>query len=299
MIKKYSALLASVARPIGITFLVILTAVNSVVFYTSDRHTAMAGEQGWDTISNPGGTNAGAVASPVIANDGTIFVTLTGSNSITWSTDGGISFRAAGVSPGGGSAVVDIALSPTFGSDRVIFALTADRNVYGSTDAGLTFVQVGAVAATNGTNSPTAMAISPNFANSIGKLLVSSRASAVNQLVRRANINLSTTAMNGAGHNFADFGGLTDPSLGNDAANTEGAYDIEYSPNFASDGIIIAIVSAAGTGAPAQTGAANTVAEVRSLNGAAFATPVGVAGTSAPAPNNTAVSLGATVKIEV
>ncbi len=260
----------------------VLSMVGSLVAPFAQQHVALAGDQAWELIASPSRVNQGAIITPLVANDGTVFIggntVGTGvSNSIRSSTNGGSSFSNPAVAPSGvgASPIVDLAVSPTFGTDRTIFALCANRIVYGSTDGGATWTAVGAAATLTAAITPVRLAISPNYTSGSGILLVSGISLAgLSNAVDHIN---SITLVSGTGFGVPAWAvayGAVAATLG-DAAG-EGITDILFSPNYVSDGTIIAILTAA-AGAPLGVAVGAVTAELRSVNGAVIANPVTIA----------------------
>lgn len=260
----------------------VLSMVGSLVAPFAQQHVALAGDQAWESIAIPARVDVGDVQSPVVANDGTIFV-ATGPAGVETlirnSTNGGSTF-SAGVVPVA-SVIVDIAVSPTFGTDRTVFTLHADGTVRFSTDGGTTFALLGAAGNTGviGVSAgvtPEALAVAPNYTNGVGDLLVGATsaagASGGQDHAFRSQVNLGDG--NTVAENFAAYGGINAATIGDTAG--EGVVDVLFSPNYVSDGTVIAIGTMLAT-ADADFCAAATACEVRSVNGAAFVGPVAIA----------------------
>jgi len=228
----------------------------------------------------------------VVAPNGDIFAS--GSNAanprVYKSTDGGLSWRqntTAGAL-GGTGEVVGLAVSPKYPSDNVVLAATSDgpaganNTVYISTDGGLTFTTDISQATLNtaagippagvGSAGIASLAISPDFERSSnsGEYAIglqrtpgAGAASATSVIrVRKTGGGIVTTPVaittpsGGAGGCDVGTGELTG------VATTTLA--LEYSPKFATDGVLARLLTVTGGAAPAIG------TWVQRLNGAAF-----------------------------
>ena len=238
---------------------------------------AGAGNQTWGAAADliEPGTSGLTLGRMTVANDGTIFavadgVTLGGFNDIAFSTNGGASWTVVdGDAAGnwGAPLVTDVVPSPTFGVDRNVFVGLSDGNSWRSVAGGATgtWLDSGTAAATGG-NAVTDLAVAPDFANGAGQIAISWLGATA------ANVQRSTcTATPACGTDTTiAFAGL---AIANEA--TEGALAVEFSPNYASDGVIFAVGTSAAAGTmPCLSDTA--ICEVRSTSGLAFGTAVDI-----------------------
>jgi len=153
--------------------------------------------------------------SPDLTGDGTVYVL--GGLQTYRSTDGGDSFAELG---GWFEAhdVADLAFSPSYASDQILFALVSNEDLFKSTDRGTSWAPSGPTGLTGGLS---AFAVSPDYAND--EMLV------------------AVAADSGQLYTSADGGATWSP--GSLTLGAAGQHTLLFSPTFAADRVVLAASS--------------------------------------------------------
>lgn len=234
-----------------------------------------AANQSWGgaALPNPARLNT-AISTISVANDSTLFAVIDSDadgvfDDLGISADGGASFPTVVVNViASGTAIVDIVPSPTFSSDRNVFA-AGGTSVFRSIDGGTTWATSGITAATG---TITTLAVAPNFAGGAGDVALGWRTGGLATNARKATCVASPATGCGTG---ATGGGQPQTDLPATVANndaSEGILAIAFSPQYLSDGAILAIAANSSTtpGGPCGAAAGNATCELRSLSGSAL-----------------------------
>ena len=248
----------------------------------SSLKSVSAGSQSWTDVGAPSQLNS-TIVGVVVASDGTIFAW--GDSSVDtdlfaddyyYSTNGGTTFTVVnsdadcgGACLWNGTAIVEIVPSPNFGSDSHVF-LAAGTAVYRATDRGIDATDFPATRAGAADNTILDLAVAPNYnggAASAGNITVARLAASNDQAVAQQSVCTNTAC--------AAFTDVTTAGTGAKAGN--GSLAVAYSPNYSSDGTIMAVMvdqtgmtgNVCGT-AVTSDGTAALTCEGRSVSGGIF-----------------------------
>ena len=214
----------------------------------------------------------------MVASDGTIFAWGDGdgddeNDDYYYSTNGGTTFTLVDADVGCGASaacgwsgtnIVEIVPSPNFGSDSHVF-LAAGTAVYRAADRGIAATAFEVLDTGEANALIRDLAVAPNYnggAAAAGNISVARLAASPGQGVAQQSVctNVACAA-------FTDLG-----SGANGATDGDGSLAVEYSPNYASDGTIMAVMVGASVCGNAVTAAAldALTCEGRSVSGGVF-----------------------------
>ena len=256
----------------------ILAAVLALGMFSSLKpQSASAGNQSWTDVGAPG-LLFSTIVGVVVASDGTIFAWGDGdgddeNDDYYYSTNGGTTFTLVDADVGCGASaacgwsgtnIVEIVPSPNFGSDSHVF-LAAGTAVYRAADRGIAATAFEVLDTGEANALIRDLAVAPNYnggAAAAGNISVARLAASPGQGVAQQSVctNVACAA-------FTDLG-----SGANGATDGDGSLAVEYSPNYASDGTIMAVMVGASVCGNAVTAAAldALTCEGRSVSGGVF-----------------------------